>query len=198
MGSAAVGGPELSIPEQERLATGQVVVVRTILEDGSKRGLAVQRIAAPAHIVWDTLVDFQNWSEVPGNNCVASEVYDSSGDEQMGRVKAKITLGVAWLKIAAHCDHVVDRAAGRLTWTLDESQPNDVLTNEGYWLVRPDPEDPANYSQVCYCGVVVLAAWAPAWANTFLCEAGLPKAVGWIRKEAERRHGGDDGLSGDK
>ena len=185
VGVAAIDGPELSAAEQQRLARGQTVIKRTRMGDGREQGLAAQRIRAPAALVWSTLNDFERWCGMV-DHCVGSEVYQSTGDLVRGEVKAKVTLGLAFLRVSAHCHHVLDRPAGRLTWTLDTTQPNDVVANEGFWLVRADPTD-AGACVVFYSGVVVLAAWAPAWANTFLAEAGLPKAVGWIQREAERR-----------
>jgi len=35
-----------------------------------------------------------------------------------GEVRARVTVGVAWVRLTAHCHHVVDRAAGRLSGHL--------------------------------------------------------------------------------
>ena len=80
----------------------------------------------------------------------------------------------------------IDRSAGRLAWTLDGSRENDCVRHAGFWLVRADPSC-AHASLVYYSADVQLAAWCPAWLNAFISEQGLPLAVGWLRREAERR-----------
>lgn len=178
--------PTLSDPERERVGSGKTVIIRPPNTTG---GLAVQRVRAPAEMVWATLNDFGKWSQMV-DHCTGTDVYcDTTGESggAHGVVDMKISLGVAFVGLVAHVHQIVDRGTGRLTWTLDEAKPNDCVKHAGYWLIRPDPSSPTDASLVYYSADVELSPWIPGWLNSFISEQGLPLAVGWLRREAERR-----------
>ena len=35
---------------------------------------------------------------------------------------------------------------------------------------------------------LTLKSWAPTWMEKFIAKQGLPKAVGWVKRESEVRH----------
>jgi hypothetical protein len=186
VGVAEAETPELTEEEQRRLAEGQTVLKRMMI-DGGIHGLAAQRIKAPAALVWRTLNDFPEWPNMV-DHCIEASVYERGGDDHIGSAKARVVLGVAFVKICAHVHHKHDMAAGRITWSLDKSRESNCLSNDGFWMVRPDASDPlGQHSVVYYSAAVALGTWAPKWLNSFIGEQGLPKAVGWIRREAEKR-----------
>lgn len=208
VGTAPTAVPELSPHEQARLAQFQTVVRQSEGGardgDGAIRALACTRVRAPAELVWSRLHAFAEWPKMV-DHCVATEVYECDGGANASAgggaaaaravdaataesVKAKVTLGVAFVNLTAHVHHTLDKAAGRSSWTLDERQANDVVANSGFWLVRPDPCGDANACVIYYSAHVELAEWCPGWLNTFIAEQGLTKAVGWLRREAERKH----------
>ena len=187
---STVGVRPTTVPELTPLEQRQLALNRTILKRSGTQALAAQRVRAPAELVWATLHSFTEWPKMV-DNCVGTEVYSGQSvgsDAATGEVKAKVTLGVAFVRVSAHVHHVLDKAAGRSSWTLDKSKTNDVVENTGCWLVRPDQTGDANACVIYYSANVQLAAWAPAWVNTFVAEQGLPKAVGWLRREAEKRY----------
>lgn len=114
------------------------------------------------------------------DDVVASAVYEKNG----GDIKVKITIGVGFLKIHTHVHHVLDRVAGTLTWSLDASKPSDLLANTGYWIVRPHD---ASSCTVYYSCNVQLRSWAPGWLDRYIAREGLPRAIGWLKREAEER-----------
>lgn len=183
VGSAETDVPALTPEEQRSLESGA-----TVLKRQTGGGLACQRIRAPPHVTWETLNDFAEWPRMV-DHCVGARVYETilSPNGAQGSVKCAVTLGAAFVRITAHVHHTIDRDAGRSSWVLDETQPNDCLGNSGFWLVRPDPTDPSA-SYVYYTTKVVLAAWVPSLINSFIGDVGLPKAVGWLQRESEKRY----------
>ena len=183
VGVAPTAMPDLTPDEQRSLEGGQ-----TVLKRNSAGGLSAQRVRAPAHVVWATLNDFEAWPRMV-DHCVGTKVYATSlsSDGATGSIKCAVTLGAGFVRITAHVHHTIDRDTGRSAWTLDETQANDCHQNDGYWLVRPDPAD-ENASYIYYTTSVRLAAWVPSFINSFIGDVGLPKAVGWLQRESEKRY----------
>ena len=177
-GASSVKLPKLSAAELSSVAAGELVL-KAIATDKGNEGLAVQRVQAPADLVWATILDFGEWPRMV-DDVVASAVYDKQGCD----IKVKITIGVGLLKIHTYVHHVLDRVAGVLTWSLDATKSSDLLANTGYWIVRPHD---LNSCTVYYSCNVQLRSWAPGWLDRYIAREGLPRALGWLKREAEER-----------
>jgi len=177
-GVSSVKLPKLSAAELSSVAAGELVL-KAIATDKGNEGLAVQRVQAPADLVWATILDFGEWPRMV-DDVVASAVYDKQGCD----IKVKITIGVGLLKIHTYVHHVLDRVAGVLTWSLDATKSSDLLANTGYWIVRPHD---LNSCTVYYSCNVQLRSWAPGWLDRYIAREGLPRALGWLKREAEER-----------
>ena len=177
-GASSVKLPKLSAAELSSVAAGELVL-KAIATDKGNEGLAVQRVQAPADLVWATILDFGDWPRMV-DDVVASAVYDKQGCD----IKVKITIGVGLLKIHTYVHHVLDRVAGVLTWSLDATKSSDLLANTGYWIVRPHD---LNSCTVYYSCNVQLRSWAPGWLDRYIAREGLPRALGWLKREAEER-----------
>ena len=177
-GASSVKLPKLSAAELSSVAAGELVL-KAIATDKGNEGLAVQRVQAPADLVWATILDFGEWPRMV-DDVVGSAVYDKQGCD----IKVKITIGVGLLKIHTYVHHVLDRVAGVLTWSLDATKSSDLLANTGYWIVRPHD---LNSCTVYYSCNVQLRSWAPGWLDRYIAREGLPRALGWLKREAEER-----------
>jgi hypothetical protein len=177
-GASSVKLPKLSAAELSSVSAGELVL-KAIATDKGNEGLAVQRVQAPADLVWATILDFGEWPRMV-DDVVASAVYDKQGCD----IKVKITIGVGLLKIHTYVHHVLDRVAGVLTWSLDATKSSDLLANTGYWIVRPHD---LNSCTVYYSCNVQLRSWAPGWLDRYIAREGLPRALGWLKREAEER-----------
>lgn len=115
---APLAPPKLSTAEAAQVDAGEMVL-KTIVVPTGNEGLAVQRVNAPADVVWATILDFPEWPRMV-DDVVASHVYDRSGSS----IKVAITIGVAggFLSIKTFVHHIYDRAAGTLTWSLDQTK----------------------------------------------------------------------------
>ena len=173
--------PVLNAMEVKTLESGETVLKRILKPDGSQEGLAVQRMNAPAELVWATLLDFNHWDQMV-DNVLSTEVYEQSGAD----IKVLVVVGVGFIKLRSHVHHVLDRTAGQLTWTLDVSRPSDLVANSGFWLIRESADD-SRTCTVYYSTKIATKAWAPAWLDSFLAQQGLPRAVAWLKRESEKR-----------
>ena len=148
-------------------SSGGELVLKQI---GSNEGVAAQRIEAPVDLVWATLLDFAEWPRMV-DDVVAANVYERNDAD----IKVEIVVGVGFLKLKTYIHHVLDQAAGTLTWTLDERKSSDLLSNTGYWMVR-DGSSHGGGSVVYYSCAVQLRAWAPGWLDRYIAREGLPRA----------------------
>ena len=178
--------PELTFAERQELMTGTMVVRRTPRADGGVDCLAAQRIRAPAEMTWSRLTAFGEWNQMV-DFCTGCEEYERTGTAHQAQVKTRVTLGVPFMSVVAYMDNYeVSRATGRVSWRLDATKRSDCVRHEGFYCVRPDPSDPAACT-IYYTAAVKVASWCPIWVENFINERGLPMAVGWITREAERR-----------
>ena len=115
---------------------------------------------------------------------LATDVYEHVGND----VKVKVTLGIGILRIRTHVHHVIDRDAQTMTWNLDPSKPSDLQGNRGFWVV--EPQSPT--SCIVYYSVNIQThKWAPGWLDRYIAREGFPRALGWVKREAEARFADD-------
>ena len=173
--------PPLDAGEAARIAAGGLVFRPYRNDYGVNRGIAVQRVEAASSEVWAALLDFEAYPRMVDDVC-ASNVYEQNGCDV--KVAVKVGYGAVGLTTCLH--HTYDASAGQLTWTLDENRPSSFKSNEGFWVVRALDEG-TNACVVYYSIAVELKGWVPSWVNDFVAEKGIPRAVGWLKREAERR-----------
>ena len=149
--------------------------------NGRRRGMAIQRVHAPAAAVWSRILDFGAWPKMV-DNVVSSHVYDSDGRD----IKVEVVIGVSLVKIRTFVHHVYNAERSCMTWRLDPAHESDVDQNEGFWAVQEDESD-LRWSVVYYSVSLRLKSWAPAWVDKLLAAQGLPKAVAWVKRESEAR-----------
>eukprot|EP00316_Scyphosphaera_apsteinii_P000181 CAMPEP_0119338576 /NCGR_PEP_ID=MMETSP1333-20130426/96442_1 /TAXON_ID=418940 /ORGANISM="Scyphosphaera apsteinii, Strain RCC1455" /LENGTH=257 /DNA_ID=CAMNT_0007349895 /DNA_START=307 /DNA_END=1080 /DNA_ORIENTATION=- len=172
--------PHLSTSEDATLVLGKLVVQKGEV-NGSKRGLAAQRINVSAATVWENLLAFDRWPKMIGD-CTSTRVYYSDGKV----FKVEVVVSVALLRIRTFVVHTYHAEKGVMTWNLDPNFDSDLASNSGFWHVREDTDDP-NSCTVFYSVAVGLQKWAPRWLNSFIAVQGLPKAVSWVKRESEKK-----------
>jgi len=148
--------------------------------------LAAQLVRAPATLTWSRLTAFKEWHQMV-DFCASCEEYERLGDDTMASVKTKVTLSLAIISVVAYLhNYEIDRRRGCLSWRLDSTKKSDCVRHEGFYLVRPDESDP-DACVVYYSAAIKLASWCPLWLENFINEQGVPTAVGWLKREAEKR-----------
>lgn len=175
--------PELDGDDHETLDSGAMLQKFYTVGKNGNEGLAAQVVEAPAEHVWQSLLDWEAWPRMVDDVC-ATDVYEHEGND----VKVKVTLGIGILRIRTHVHHVIDRDAQTMTWSLDPSKPSDLQGNRGFWIV--EPQTPT--SCIVYYSVAIQThKWAPGWLDRYIAREGFPRALGWLKREAESRFGND-------
>lgn len=179
--SVAVSPPVLSSFEQAKVQLGELVFRPYRNDAGVNRGIAVQSVSAPPSFVWRCLNDFEAYPRMVDDVC-AARVYERRG----AHTKVAVSIGFGPVHLTTCLHHTFSPQWQQLTWSLDHCRPSSFKSNEGFWLVRPDPLDESR-SIVYYSIAVELKGWVPGWVNGFVAKQGIPRAVSWIKKEAEAR-----------
>eukprot|EP00908_Phaeocystis_cordata_P007143 Transcript_1779.p2 GENE.Transcript_1779~~Transcript_1779.p2 ORF type:complete len:262 (-),score=109.14 Transcript_1779:221-955(-) len=177
--------PQWSEREEAMLESGKLMLKKGIV-DGSRQGMASQRVHAPASTVWERILDFGMWPKVV-DNVVSARVYGAEQRPDGEHLKVEVVIGVTLLRIRTYVHHVYRAELGLMTWSLDEEHESDLESNCGFWLVKQDPDDPL-WCTVNYSVAISLKSWAPAWLDSIIAVQGLPKAVTWVKRESEKRH----------
>lgn len=176
--------PKLDEADHEVLESGSMLMRTYQTEGRASEGFAVQVVQAPAEHIWQSILDWDEWPRMVDDVC-ETEVYETHGDH----IKVKVTLGIGPLRIKTHVHHELDRAAGRLTWKLDPDKKSDLLGNRGFWAVVPATD---TSSTVYYSVSICTHKWAPGWLNRHIEREGFPRALSWLKEEAEARFAQDE------
>jgi hypothetical protein len=183
-GHHSVKLPELDEEDKALLDSGEMMMKFHAVGKSGNEGIAAQLVNAPADHIWQSLLDWGEWPRMV-DDVVAADVYESN---ELGHVKVKVTLGVGPLRIRTHVHHIIDRDAQTMTWQLDPTKRSDLQANRGFWMVQP--QSPTS-SIVYYSVSVTLHKWTPGWLDRYIAREGFPRALGWVKREAEDRFGSD-------
>jgi len=154
--------------------------------------LVVQDVDAPNHIVWDRILDYDNYKNmvpktiesknyriVPhkptkANNFLEKEIY------------TRMKVGLPMLKLEFFIRHFcfIDHHKS-LTWTLDYTKESDFDESCGFWYIIPHPDDPEGKTRLYYSVQVGLFDWVPKFAVDFLSKKALTDATAWVKKYSE-------------
>jgi len=177
-----------------KIATNLFVSVKqTQVQSGDGgRGLVVQDVDAPTHIVWDRILDYDNYSNmVPktvesknykiiqhkptkANNFLEKEIY------------TRMKVGFPMLKLEFFVRHFLYLQHHKsLTWTLDYTKESDFDDSCGYWYCIPHPENPEERTRLYYSVQVGMFDWVPSFVVDFMSKKALTDATAWVKKYSE-------------
>ena len=120
---------------------------------------SIQEVEAPASVVWELLLDFQNYPRfIKGiSSC---KPYSSRRTITGGKVvSARYQCNVGTFKVCYSLEHQYEPLQHSMVWHLDYSRKSDVFDSVGYWYVEPCGPDRA---RVYYTTDSLLPAWIPA------------------------------------
>ncbi|KAL9183878.1 hypothetical protein ACHAXT_004734 [Thalassiosira profunda] len=154
--------------------------------------LVVQDVNAPTHIVWDRILDYDNYANmvpktvdsknykvVPhkptkANNFLEKEIY------------TRMKVGFPMLKLEFFVRHFLYiQAHNSLTWTLDYTKESDFDESCGYWYIIPHPDDPEERTRLYYSVQVGMFDWVPKFVVDFMSSKALTDATAWVKKYSE-------------
>jgi len=158
----------------------------------SGRGLVIQDVDAPTHIVWDRILDFDNYgSMVP--KCFESKNYKviphkptKANNFLEKEIFTRMKVGFPMLKLEYFVRHFVYIQHHKaLTWTLDYTKESDFDDSCGYWYIAPHPDNPDEKTRLYYSVGVSMFDWVPKFVVDFMSSKALTDATAWVKKFSE-------------
>lgn len=165
----------------------------TQVETGSSgRGLVVQDVDAPTHVVWERILDYDNYANmVPktlasSNYRVVPHKPTKANDFLEKEIYTRMKVGVPMVKLEFFVRHFLYIQQHRsLTWTLDYTKESDFDDSCGYWYIIPHPDDPEGKTRLYYSVQVAMFDWVPKFMVDFMSSKALTDATAWVKKYSE-------------
>jgi len=186
------GDPKVSLDRKATAILSSGKPYQTQIKSGESggRGLVVQDINAPPTIVWDRILDYDNYaSMVP--KTISSSNYKkevnprpNKKQPQTETIYTRMKVGFPMLKLEFFVKHLYFPDLNSLTWTLDYSKLSDFDDSCGYWYIIPHPEKPG-WTRVFYSVEVGMYDWVPKFVTDFMSSKALTDATGWLKKYSE-------------
>ena len=168
----------LSPAELATLQSGQVVLKQAESGNGG-RGIALMDVRATPDTVWSRITNFAMYPKWIDNVSVC-EVYRAEG----GHIYTRFILDPIGMKFEYFIDHVLNKPAGYMTWTLDYTRLSDFDDSVGYWRVTPLTTSPA-LTRIEYSVGIQFKGWVPGFMADMISEKGLINATAWVKKQSE-------------
>ncbi len=172
--------PELlKLDEKETalLKEGEAVL-RQSEENESGSGVAVQMIAAPASLIWDTILRYDQYKDWVKNidDC---KVYRSMNNQ----IFVSMDLSFWWIHSKLYTVNTIHKDQGYMSWELDRSRTSDVIDLVGYWRIEEVSKEPA-LTRVEYATEMVVGRF-PDFIVNFLTRDSLTNGTAWVKERAE-------------
>jgi len=173
--------------EQAMLDRGEVVRhPLTPSEDsqGYLGGTSYVVIDLAPEVVWRAMNDFGAFPNVFPKTLVVEVVSDRGS-----RKVVRMVQGNSWVSLSFYALFRIDDEARKVSWSLIEDQPHDLVDTRGYWQVAPYGE---GKSLITYVNVIsmgenpLLAMFAEAIQNGLLGVPGNLRA--WVQGENGARY----------
>ena len=163
--------------------------------DTGGRALVVQDIDAPNDVVWDRILDFDNYANmVPKtveakNYKIVPHKPTKANDFLEKEIYTRMKVGFPMLKLEFFVRHFIHiQQHNSLTWTLDYTKESDFDDSCGYWYCIPHPDDPDERTRLYYSVQVSMFDWVPAFVVDFMSKKALTDATGWVKKFSEMEY----------
>lgn len=173
--------------EQATLDRGEVVrhPLRPSEENqGYLGGTSYVVIDQAPEVVWRAMNDFSAFPSIFPKT-LAVEVISDRGSRKVVRM----VQGNSWISLSFYVLYRIDDETKKVSWSLIEDQPHDLVDTRGYWQVAPYGE---GKSLITYVNVIsmgenpVLAIFADAIQNGLLGVPGNLRA--WVQGENGARY----------
>jgi hypothetical protein len=158
----------------------------------SGRGLVVQDVDAPTDVVWDRILDYDNYANmvpktVESKNYRVIEHKPTKANNFLEKeIYTRMKVGFPMLKLEFFVRHFLHIQHHRsLTWTLDYTKESDFDDSCGYWYCIPHPDDPESRTRLFYSVQVSMFDWVPAFVVDFMSKKALTDATAWVKKYSE-------------
>lgn len=133
--------------------------------------------SVPPDVLWPAVLDLRA-RLAENDSLVAVEEYARAGAEAWS---VRFEMSVFGFGATFHNRFRWDRAASWVTYDLDPERPNDLVSCDGWYLVRPE----GTGSLFVYHSANEAKAWAPGWVWRWLATDSMEVVLGAIRDRAE-------------
>ena len=153
-------------------------VLRQSEQNESGSGVAVQLISAPASLIWDTILRYDQYKDWVKNidDC---KVYRSMGDQ----IFVAMDLSFWWIHSKLYTVNTIYKNQGYMSWELDRSRTSDVIDLVGYWRIEEISKEPA-VTRVEYATEMVVGRF-PDFIVNFLTRDSLTNGTAWVKERSE-------------
>jgi len=176
---------EISKKDVEKLAKGGYVTQLT-REGKSGRGVIIQDVDAPPHVVMDRIRDLKNYHKLVPNLKSIKDIVVEKEDDGSEVIFSKWNVGVSMVGFTYFLKLKYNAFYNTLTWTLDYSKASDLDDNTGFWQCLPHPTRGPECSRVVYSTEVKMFNWVPEFVVTFMTKTALISSTAWVKKESEK------------
>ena len=178
------GAPELLklTPDEEALLKEGSAVSRQSETNESGSGVAVQYIAAPSSLIWDTILRYDKYKDWV-KNVDECKVYRSVGNQLF----VAMDLSFWWINSKLYTVNTLEKTQGYMSWELDRGRTSDVIDLIGYWRIEEVSQNPI-VTRVEYATEMVVGRF-PDFIVNFLTRDSLTNGTEWVKERAEEEWG---------
>lgn len=200
----APGDPaQLQLPEEAYPTLQDGKVYRRLVLDTKKytaEAIMVQDIAAPPEIIWNILLDFDDYqSNIFG--VMTSQNYRTERpaknkpfqrrSQNPSAYSTKMTVGIPHIfELESYFHHEYHADDDVLLWTVDHSQASDLDDSVGFWWIQALPNTSSGLprTRVTYRANISWKklAWVPEFLQEYLGQKVFTEAVTWVKTAAEQ------------
>ena len=174
------GAPELLklTPDEDTQLKEGNAVLRQSEDNESGSGVAVQLIAAPPSLIWETILRYDQYKDWVKNvdDC---KVYRNVGDQ----IFVAMDLSFWWIHSKLYTINTLNKPKGYMSWELDRGRTSDVIDLVGYWRIEEISKSPA-LTRVEYATEMVVGRF-PDFIVNFLTRDSLTNGTEWVKERAE-------------
>jgi len=150
------------------------------------RGMVVQDVKAPTSVVWDRILDYNNYAKMVPKTIDSKNYKVQKHRDGSQTIYTRMKIGMGPVRLTFYVKHEYVPKLNSLTWTLDyDNYKSDFDDSCGYWYVIPHPENPEQWTRVYYSVEVSMYDWVPQFVVNFMSSKALTDATGWVKKFSE-------------
>ena len=183
------GDPKVKLDGKAITILKQGKPYQTQIQSGSSgRGMVVQDVKAPTNIVWDRILDYNNYAKMVPKTIDSKNYKVEKHRDGSQTIYTRMKIGMGPVRLTFYVKHDYQPKLNSMTWTLDYAKKSDFDDSCGYWFVIPHPDNPDEWTRVFYSVEVSMFDWVPQFVVNFMSSKALTDATGWVKKFSEKEY----------
>jgi hypothetical protein len=183
------GDPKVKLDGKAISILKQGKPYQTQVQSGSSgRGMVVQDVEAPTSVVWDRILDYNNYSKMVPKTIDSKNYKVEKHRDGSQTIYTRMKIGLGPVRLTFYVKHNFQPKLNSMTWTLDYQRKSDFDDSCGYWYVIPHPDNPEQWTRLYYSVEVSMFDWVPKFVVNFLSTKALTDATAWVKKYSEEEY----------